>query len=205
MGGILNEHVEWAVVSRMKAMLSDPPKTKFNVTQSFALFSAIVLWTKQRVWVSDNLPLNQTDQSAKAVRSALRGASIFEEPWSLSRVRGEHSTIQEPEVSGSRINVDFEEMTTEQFIKWLRNALAHGDGRTIKPIHKLAKQSDKSLLAGFEIQARANRDRERLLTLYHADMRRIGAVLADTFCQALSGGDKYFEQEAATKVIEKAA
>ena len=51
MGGIADEHVEWAVVNRFKAMLDVPPKTKFNVTQSFALFSAIVLWTKQRAWV----------------------------------------------------------------------------------------------------------------------------------------------------------
>jgi hypothetical protein len=39
MGGIADEHVEWAVVNRLKAMRDEPPKTKFNVTQSFALFS----------------------------------------------------------------------------------------------------------------------------------------------------------------------
>jgi hypothetical protein len=51
MGGIADKHVEWAIVNRLKAMLDAPPKTKFNVTQSFALFSAILLWTKQRAWV----------------------------------------------------------------------------------------------------------------------------------------------------------
>jgi len=49
---ISDKHVEWAVVNRLKAMLDAPPKTEFNVTQSFAMFSAIVLWTKQRAWVS---------------------------------------------------------------------------------------------------------------------------------------------------------
>jgi hypothetical protein len=39
MGGIAGEHVEWAVVNRLKAMLDAPPQTEFNVTQSFALFA----------------------------------------------------------------------------------------------------------------------------------------------------------------------
>lgn len=43
MGGITDQDVEWAVVDRLKAMLAEPPKTKFNVTQSFALFSSILL------------------------------------------------------------------------------------------------------------------------------------------------------------------
>jgi hypothetical protein len=55
MGGIADEHVEWAVVNRLKAMLDAPPKTNFNVTQSFALFSATLLWTKQRAWVGGDL------------------------------------------------------------------------------------------------------------------------------------------------------
>lgn len=49
--GISDEHVEWAVVDRLKAMLDEPPKAKFNVTQSFALFNSILLWTKNRAWV----------------------------------------------------------------------------------------------------------------------------------------------------------
>jgi hypothetical protein len=40
MSGILNEDVEWAVANRFKAMLDELPNTKFNVTQSFALFGA---------------------------------------------------------------------------------------------------------------------------------------------------------------------
>ena len=59
MGGIVDEHVEWAVVNRLKAMLDEPPETKFNVTQSFALFSAILLWTKNRAWVAGNIGVRQ--------------------------------------------------------------------------------------------------------------------------------------------------
>jgi hypothetical protein len=52
MGGIDDRHVEWAVVNRLKKMLDAPPKTRFNVTQSFALFNAILLWSKNRAWVA---------------------------------------------------------------------------------------------------------------------------------------------------------
>jgi hypothetical protein len=66
MGGIPDEHVEWVVVNRLKAMLDTPPKTKFNVTQSFALFGAILLWTKNRAWVSEQFKRSLTDTSIRA-------------------------------------------------------------------------------------------------------------------------------------------
>jgi hypothetical protein len=43
------------------------------------------------------------------------------------------------------------------------------------------------------------------LSLYDLDMRRIGAEMADIFCHALSGGSKYFEEDAEARVIENAA
>ena len=98
-------------------------------------------------------------------------------------------------------------MTAEQFFKWLRDALAHGDGRTIKPIYKLSRGGSKTLLAGFEVVFAAEKrsKRELNLALYHADMKRIGTILADAFCKSLSGGDRYFEQEAGTATITEAA
>jgi len=78
MGGIADTQVEWAVVNRFKAMLDDPPKTKFNVTQSFALFTAIVLWTKQRAWVRDQRLPSHADEAARAVRVALQDVDIFD-------------------------------------------------------------------------------------------------------------------------------
>lgn len=48
MGGISDKLIEWAVVDRLKAMLDEPPKTRFNVTQSFALYSTVLLWIKNR-------------------------------------------------------------------------------------------------------------------------------------------------------------
>lgn len=112
----------------------------------------------------------------------------------------------DPFLVDERINTDFAETTAEDFFKWLRDALAHGDGRTIKPIHKLSARSHKTLLAGFQIvfSERIDSDRNLTLRLYHPDMRRIGSILAHLFCQSLSGGDEYFEHEAGTRIEEAA-
>src|SRR5271166_6730090 len=97
---INDRHVEWAVVNRLKAMLDVPPPTKFNVTQSFALFSAIVLWTKQRTWVGGDAIdrpawFNEADHAARDAREAWRAASIFIPPWSLSNTRPRLSRVRE--------------------------------------------------------------------------------------------------------------
>jgi hypothetical protein len=214
MGGIADEHVEWAIVNRLKAMLDAPPKTKFNVTQSFALFSAVLLWTKQRAWVGGDAMdrpawFNEADHAARDAREALRLASIFDPPWSLSKARPRFGPTREREpfdLAGERINSDFEDLNAEQFIKWLRDALAHGDGRTIRPIHKPSRTGTKTYLAGFEVVFPAHKGSKQHLTLslYHADLVRIGSILADAFCTALSG-NLYFEQDAATRIEEVAA
>ena len=110
-----------------------------------------------------------------------------------------------PDPGGKPINADFAEMSADAFFKWLRDAFAHGDGRTIKPIHKPSIQYDKTLLAGFEIifAEQQGSDRELALALYHSDMRRMGAMLANLFCQSLSGDGEYFEHEIGTATIEE--
>jgi hypothetical protein len=93
MTGIADEHVEWAIVNRLKMMLDAPPKTKFNVTQSFALFSAILLWAKQRAWVLDRDLLAPLDLAAKSVRTALKDGCIFDDPWLLSKTVPRLATV----------------------------------------------------------------------------------------------------------------
>jgi hypothetical protein len=215
MTGIADQHVEWAVVNRLKAMLDAPPKTEFNVTQSFALFSAILLWTKNRAWVGGKLDdrpawFSQADHAARDAREALRTKRILDAPWSLSRVSPQFRQIEERNPFGSAgepVNTDFEGMTAELFIEWLRNALAHGDGRTIRPIHKPSQRSAKTVLTGFEVTFPAEKGSKVTLTLslYYSDMTRIGAILADAFCKALSGDVRYFEKEAGTITVSEAA
>lgn len=215
MGGISDEHVEWAIVNRLKAMLDEPPKTTFNVTQSFALFSSVLLWTKNRAWVAGNRGErgdwdNPADHLAHDVREAIRGKLITEAPWNLTQVTPRIALVDGDDGLANRrrrINGDFDAMTAEDFFKWLRDALAHGDGRTIRPMHKVSSRTGNTLLAGFRILFEAERGAARRLTLdlFHADMRRMGGVLADLFCKALGGGDRYFEQEAGTARIEETA
>jgi hypothetical protein len=186
-------------------MLDDPPVTTFNVTQSFALFSAILLWTKNRLWIAGNRGLarqweKQADYRAHSAREALRKTLITEEPWLLSRrtpqvVLGE---LEEHPLRQRRINSDFDETTAEEFVKWLRDALAHGDGRSIRPLHKRSARTGKTLLAGFKIVFNEHKGSRKKLTLklFHDDMQRIGIILADQFCLALSRGRPYFEIDA---------
>ena len=195
-------------------MLDEPPKTRFNITQSFALFSAILLWTKNRAWVGkDRLARggsNKADDPARNAREALRQTNIRDAPWSLSRLTPALVTVDREradQLPGAEINGDFADMTAERFVKWLRDALAHGDGRTISPIHKWSAKTGKTLLAGFRIvfPAAQGSEQDLTLSLFHSDMVRIGSVLADAFCRALSGGDRYFETEAGTASIDEAA
>lgn len=206
MGGISDAHVEWAIVNRLKAMLDDPPQTQFNVTQTFALFSSILMWSKNRAWVAGKEPTLRTeadanDRRAHRVREALGEALITDAPWQLSTIDPKIIIIgAEPDrlPGGDSINSDFENMKAAAFFNWLRDAIAHGDARTITPICKISQRTGASILIGFkfvyEEQYRAKR--KLTLFLYHDDMRRLGSNLADLFCQSLSGGDQYFEKEA---------
>ena len=137
MGGILDAHVEWAVVNRLRAMLDNPPETKFNVTQSFALFTSVLLWAKNRAWVAGHRRdrthfYNDADKLAHDARLELGNQLICGDPWRLSR---KAPVIRTPRRFSAAppeedINEDFEGMFAEEFFEWLRNALAHGDGRS---------------------------------------------------------------------------
>jgi hypothetical protein len=213
MGGIADKQVEWAIVNRLKAMIDGPPQTPFNVTQTFALFSSILLWSKNRAWVAGNraalaADAAENDRRADKARKALGRVLITADPWILSTtdpqiafLGGEHDQVP----SGARINSDFENMTAEAFFKWLRDAVAHGDARTVRPIHKVSMRTGMPLLAGFRFKfaEQYGSPRKLELCLYHDDMRRLGSHLADLFCQSLSGGDRYFEEEVGTARLQE--
>ncbi|MBS0244256.1 MAG: hypothetical protein JSS20_18965 [Proteobacteria bacterium] len=203
MGGISDDQVEWAVVHRLKAMLDAPPKTEFNVTQTFAHFNAILLWTKNRARIGDRKP--RIGDPGAQLRDRLNNTTIYEEPWLLSRAHPDFPKAPEneyrPEIGP--INSDFEGKSAAAFLKWLRDALAHGDGRSILPLHKPSVRYDKTLLAGFKVVFNEVRGADRILTLhlYHQDMLRIGKALADDFCRELGRPD---DEQNAALVLEAA-
>lgn len=210
MGGIMDGHVEWAVINRLKAMLDDPPPTKFNVTQTFAIFSAVLLWTKNRGWVAGNNVANTNladaaDQAAHTFRQLLGKEVITSQPWSLPLCEPHFALLTKGvKPAASPINGDFNNMPVEDFVKWLRDAIGHGDGRTIRPLHKKGKHGDQSWLSGFRVKFNEKKNANRILDLklYDADMRRIGSLLADRFCQALAKAPTYYMEDVATRVIE---
>ncbi|WP_454747506.1 hypothetical protein [Ciceribacter selenitireducens] len=210
MGGIMEGHVEWAIINRLKAMLDEPPPTKFNVTQTFALFSAVLLWTKNRGWVAGNNvgsinSVDAADRAAHSFRQLLGKEVITSQPWSLPLLEPQlDAALTQKATAANPINGDFKDMPVEDFIKWLRDAFGHGDGRTIRPLHKKGKRGEQTWLSGFRIQFNEKQNSKRILDLhfYDADMRRVGSLLADRFCKALAAAPTYYNEDVATRVIE---
>jgi hypothetical protein len=143
---------------------------------------------------------SEADRRAHAVRETMRRVRIVDDPWRLPLVAPRLEAVDGDRAAPMPINGDFAEMAAEAFFVWLRNALAHGDGRSIRPLHKPSRRDERELLTGFRIRPVATDERPKPLTLhlYHDDMRRIGATLADLFCASLSGGERYFEEEVGT-------
>lgn len=191
MGGISEENVEWAVVNRLKAMLDHPPQTHFNVTLGFSLFCTILLWTKNRMWIRD--AASPADEQALIVREQLGKTPIFEPPWNLSRTFPTGQGIGD-------VNADFAEMPAWDFFKWLRDALAHGDGRTIQPLHWTSSATGKEWLGGFRLEFSRTNGHAEILTLhlFKRDIQNLGHKLADLFCQHLACGDDYHFRDSAT-------
>ena len=208
MGGISEHHVEWAVVNRLKRMLDDPPRTTFNVTQTFALFSTVVLWTKQRMWVEDG-PNSAADHAARQARGSLGKSCILDAPWLLSTSKPDVAAVHggpSTAVGDTSINTGFANVSAADFVYLVRNSLAHGDGRKLRPLHKPSyRRAHTTDLAGFELGLSPLKKGQPALTLalYHEDMRRIGGQLADVFCRYLSHDETYFELEASTAAVRE--
>ena len=203
MGGIPDEQVEWAVVNRMKRML-ETPREDFGVTETFTLFSGIVMWSKNRAWTRTDA-IGDHDEAARSVRAKLAAGLILEQPWSLSRTLPNwEETAATPLFPLEPVNLDFDGMTAETFFKWLRDALAHGDGRTVRPLHRPSHDWKTEWLGGFQIEFKEAQWSERRLhlTLTKDDMRRLGGTLADAFCTALAGDQNFARRDIATRIVE---
>lgn len=197
MGGISEENVEWAVVNRLKAMLDHPPKTDFNVTLGFSLFCTILLWTKNRMWVT--VIEGAADTQAAAARAQLGETLIIDAPWNLSM---QFPANHEP----GEVNADFATMKAADFFNWLRNALAHGDGRTIRPLHWTSATTGKEWLGGFLVMFPETKGSDRILTLhlFKGDIQRMGQQLADLFCRQIAKEDAYrFQDSATNRMLEE--
>lgn len=192
---ITHDHVEWAVVDRLRKLLEAPVHHDFNVTQSYSYFTGILVWVKQRIFTEANDNNTVTDKAAIWLHKKLSKSKVEDELWKLR--------IYNP---GSRIkphHADFKNYSVIEFVKWLRDALAHCDGRKIEPM------CEDGVLIGFCVSGKARNDKERQLRLTEEDLRRIGIALADNFCKAIRRGahsdDSHFGADATNSIIEKRA
>lgn len=152
MGQIQEHAAEYETVRRLAEMLTST-KEDFKATESYALFTTIVCWVIQRA----RTPANQNgpdDVQAREVGIALQAVRISDVPWLVQ---------------------DLPEMTAFDFFTGIRNAVAHGDGRQIRPLN------EGGFLTGQIVPISGKQ-----LRLRRADMRRLGCALADLFCTTMA-------------------
>lgn len=168
MTAITQAHAEWAVVDRLRAMLNEPPHEKYNVTQSYGLFVAILTWVMQRVRTPENSTNSTEDSAAISMKARLKAEKVEELPWGL-KTDGCDS-----------LSHHFAGFSAFDFLERLRNACCHGDARTVFPVNRNEK------LIGFQLQMRSYKDNTlRPVLLMEEDLRRIGSALANLYCKRL--------------------
>ncbi len=159
-------HAEWAVVDRLRSMLNGPAHAEYNVTQAYGLCVAILAWVMQRVRTREDHANSLEDQAAISVKAKLDEQRVEDDPWDLRTTDSAHR--------------DFKDFSAFAFLKWLRDACCHGDARKVFP------ENQHGELIGFSIRMKSDSDQKtRSLLLVESDLRRIGCVLADMYCEAL--------------------
>jgi hypothetical protein len=188
---ITDDHVEWAVVGRLRRLLEEPPHQEFNVTQAYALFTTILCWVMQHVRIPEKATTSDNDLSARDLFRTLSGMTIADDPWRVYIKPAERIEL----VGSRRITIpgpsNFEHHTAGRFLINLRDATAHGDARNVKPFNFPIRS--EQLLVGFRFtcaEYRDPKDRKRItwqgtITLLESDMRRIGGALAKYYCDAI--------------------
>lgn len=144
---IRDEHYEWAAIDRLGKMLKSP-HSKFKTTHTYSTFTAILCWTTQRIRTCPIRPGKdiyarvppEDDPNFKvfdAIQIALHNECIEGFFGKLPKATGNLNTLKLEDDEGNPISA-------LAFLISLRNAVAHGDGRSVKAVNR-PKQ-----LVGFE-------------------------------------------------------
>jgi hypothetical protein len=178
MAMIDDRHVEWRVVARLRELLKELPPTTHDVTLTYSLFSTILCWVCQRI-------RDREHDGATSVWAAFERELAFDQPWGLSDIDRRAVTEGDLHISTLPVSV---------FLVGLRNAVAHGDDRKVRPHHIGKAGHPDRRLVGFDLDAGFYRPGNKLtdepaqnwgqwrLSLTAIDMRRIGLAVADRFC-----------------------
>lgn len=190
---ITQEHVEWAIVDRLRQML-DHPSEEFKATETYALFTSTLCWVMQHVRIPEREARNDKDRAVRALREKLAATPVSEPPWEIQAPVVER--IKREGFHGFAIPParNFAEHNVARFLKNLRDATAHGDGRNVSPFNS------HGLLLGFTFSC-SERERGRVtwegdVTLLRSDMRRIGMELCRQYCDAVQHGSSRWGKDA---------
>lgn len=187
------EHIEWAVVDRLRMMLKRTSHDEFDVTHAFAVFSVICGWVRQRVGAF------ASDSEWPSGLDTLR-MSVASPTWGLPNNVACGKACVKLHAGGNKVEIELSNCSAWEFVVWVRNTMAHADQRGVWPIHEeVDRHKPHRRLTGFRFGCD-----DCYADLSGDDMRRLGIRLAEVFCHAFSQG-ACFEQDAKRGVLEKAA
>lgn len=178
-------------------MLEEPSHARFNVTQSYALCASVLCWVMQRI--RTRLPEISTcaDRAAAEMFQKWSITRPSETPWGAA-ISGVERIVTFGQTRLSLPKSErFEDHDVARFLKNLRDACAHGDGRTVVPFNR------KSQLIGFTFNCEEKRRYwSGRVTLIESDFRAIGGWVARSYCDALRHdeahrADSNFDRDAA--------
>lgn len=172
----------------------------YNVSHTYALFASILCWTLQRIRPPRTRPPSPSQLQKRAWKlweSLDSSIEIELCPWFIATtdtdlVRG--LAIQYPQ--GYR-------PTIGKTLVALRNAVAHGDGRIVKPYNQLSEDGRRKELLGFIFKCDERNDSRQVVwkehvTLLERDMRRVAEGIADRFLRdimEIDPADEYRRRE----------
>lgn len=159
---ITEEQVEWAVIARLRDTLRDTPRHRHEVTLAFAAFSTLICWVVQRMRCQGHTHQDQVARRFHKRMQRTRFTGFGADPL---LIEGAPATT-----------------TVAEALVAIRNGVAHGDGRSVRPLNRSAAAPRPPILTGFVIPWG-----EASLMLTHSMMVSFGTWVADEFIQDMTG------------------
>ena len=185
---IVERHMEWATVDRMRQML-DSTRRDFEITQTYTLFTSILCWTLQRIrWHDDDTELAGR---MRALRERLETQEFYRafprlRPPPMRVVDGETRPLSVERHNGfGPLLTEYPELRAMDVLVALRNAVAHGDARRVRPINRNGRLQGYELhCMGRTVSLLDDIEWSATVRLSRGDMASLARKLAEDFCDA---------------------
>jgi hypothetical protein len=179
---IRDEEIEYGIVIRFRDMLQASSSMSYNVSFTYALFTSVLCWTLQRIRPPKKRPTLPSDLQKHSweLWDKLGTEEVESRPWAIPTA----STDSVPGALGPF--PAFQKKSFASTLIALRNAVAHGDDRIVKPYNQERELHHRRELAGFIFKCN-EKDKNKMIvwegeiTLLERDMRRIAEGIANRF------------------------